>query len=159
MLDPDLLAWSGSGFHDPHFVHSLMEARHIIEPAAAELAARRATGRELAVIEDAYRRMCKALPHNVPEYSEADMDFHSALLAASGNHVLRHLASVIRAAMRSLFELTALFGSAHEQALHLHGAVVEAVRLRQPEAARDAMLRILQRATEDLKASKAEAED
>ena len=40
MLDPDLLALASSDFHDPRFVDSLMEARRIIEPAAAELAAR-----------------------------------------------------------------------------------------------------------------------
>src|SRR5215471_1144366 len=35
MLDPDLLAWSGPAFYDPGFTNSLMEARRIIELAAA----------------------------------------------------------------------------------------------------------------------------
>jgi DNA-binding FadR family transcriptional regulator len=150
MLDPELLALAGSGFHDPRFVQSLMEARQIIEPAAAELAAERASLKDLAIMNDAYLRMCASLPHDVEQCSEADMDFHTALLVASHNHVLIRLASVSRAALRALFELTTNLGSAHEQALHLHGAVVEAVRLRRPDAARAAILAILEAAVADL---------
>ena len=152
MLDADLLTWSGSKFHDRHFVQSLMEARRIIEPAAAELAAERATARDLAALDDAYRRMCEALPHDIGLCSIADMEFHTALLAASHNHVLTQLASVSRAAMRALFELTTHLGSAHEQALHLHGKVVEAIRLREPGAARHAIVDILEQAAADLRA-------
>jgi GntR family transcriptional regulator, galactonate operon transcriptional repressor len=157
MLDPALLAWAGSGFHDPRFVGSLIEARRIIEPAAAELAAERAGPQDLASMDDAYQRMRASLPHDIPECSEADLDFHTALLVASHNHVLVQLASVIRAALRALFELTNSLGSAHEQALHLHGAVVEAVRLRQPELARAAILKILDAAVTDLRVRGAEA--
>ncbi len=154
MLDPDLLALASFDFHDPRFVDSLMEARRIIEPAAAELAAERSGSRDLAAMDDAYRRMCVSLPHDVEQCSKADMDFHTALLVASHNHVLVQLASVIRASMRALFELTTHLGSAHQQALHLHGAVVEAVRLRQPDAAKAAILSILQGAASDLRARK-----
>jgi DNA-binding FadR family transcriptional regulator len=103
-------------------------------------------------MDDAYRRMCASLPHDVEQCSKADMDFHTALLVASHNHVLTQLASVIRASMRALFELTTHLGSAHEQALHLHGAVVEAIRLRRPDAAKAAIMRILKAAVADLRA-------
>ena len=154
MLDADLLAWAGSEFHDPRFVHSLMEARSIIEPAAAELAAERADSKDLARLDEAYRRMLDSLPpdrpHDIQRCSEADLDFHSALLIGSHNQVLVQLASVIRAALRALFELTTVLGSTLEQALHLHGEVVEAIRLRRPAAARAAILKILDAAVADL---------
>jgi len=154
MLDADLLAWAGSEFHDPRFVRSLMEARFIIEPAAAELAAQRAAAADLARLDEAYQRMQISLPpdgrHDVQKCSDADLDFHTALLVASHNHVLIQLASVIRAALRALFELTTHLGSAHEQALHLHGEVVEAVRLRRSDVARAAILKILDAAVSDL---------
>jgi GntR family transcriptional regulator, galactonate operon transcriptional repressor len=157
MLDADLLAWAGPDFHDPRFVYSLMEARRIIEPVAAELAAHRADLRDLAKLDEAYQRMRTSLlppgSHNIQQCSEADLDFHTALLAASHNHVLIQLASVIRAALRALFELTTHLGSAHEQALHLHGEVVEAVRLRQADVARTAILKILDAAVIDLRQS------
>ena len=57
----------------------------------------------------------------------------------------------ILASNRLLADSTHL-GSAHEQALHLHGAVVEAIRLRRPDAARAAIMRILQAAVADLRA-------
>jgi GntR family transcriptional regulator, galactonate operon transcriptional repressor len=154
MLDADLLAWAGSKFQDPRFVHSLMEARFIIEPAAAELAAQRADPKDLARLDEAYQRMCASLPPNGPrdvqQCSDADLDFHAALLVGSHNHVLIQLASVIRAALRALFELTTHLGSAHEQALHLHGEVMEAVRLRRADNARAAILKILDAAVADL---------
>jgi GntR family transcriptional regulator, galactonate operon transcriptional repressor len=154
MLDADLLTWAGSEFHDPRFVHSLMEARFIIEPAAAELSAQRADPSDLARLNEAYQRMQASLPpdapHDVVRCSEADLDFHTALLVGSHNHVLIQLASVIRAALRALFELTTHLGSAHEQALHLHGEVVEAVRLRRADLARTAILKILDAAVADL---------
>jgi hypothetical protein len=46
--------------------------------------------------------------------------------------------------------VTTHLGSAHEQALHLHESVVEAVRLRQSDAARSAILKILDAAAADL---------
>jgi DNA-binding FadR family transcriptional regulator len=154
MLDADLLAWAGSEFHDPRFVSSLMEARFIIEPAAAELAARRADPHDLAKLDHAYQRMRASLslgpPHDLEQCSDADLDFHTALLIASHNHVLIQLSSVIRAALRALFELTTPLGSAHQRALHLHGEVVEAIRLRRSESARAAILQILDAAVKDL---------
>jgi GntR family transcriptional regulator, galactonate operon transcriptional repressor len=154
MLDADLLVWAGSEFHDPRFVYSLMEARFIIEPAAVELAAQRASPVDLARLDEAYQRMRASLPsdrpHDVQKCCDADLDFHTALLVASHNHVLIQLASVIRAALRALFELTTHLGSAHEQALHLHGEVVEAVRLRRSNLARTAILKILDAAVADL---------
>lgn len=150
MLDPEILDWTGTSFHAPEFIKSLMEARRIIEPAAVRLAAQRATASDLARIEDAYHRMCASLPHDVAQCSAADLDFHQALLQASHNHVLVRLSSVIGAAMRSLFELSVHLGSQHEQALHLHGAVLEAVRLRDPEAAVANMESILDSAGHDL---------
>jgi DNA-binding FadR family transcriptional regulator len=43
LLDPDILGWRAAAAPDLDFGRSLLEARHIIEPAAAELAAKRAT--------------------------------------------------------------------------------------------------------------------
>lgn len=86
-----------------------------------------------------------------PSVRQQTWTFITALLVASHNHVLVQLASVIRAVLRALFELTNSLGSAHEQALHLHGAVIEAIRLRQPEVARAAILKILDAAVSDLR--------
>src|SRR5205809_5241457 len=55
LLDPDVLAWQREGASPAQFLRKLTEVRRIVEPAAAELAAERASSRELAGVEDAYR--------------------------------------------------------------------------------------------------------
>ena len=61
LLDPDVLAWQREGAPPAAFLRKLTEVRGVVEPAAAELAGERASGRELAAIEEAYRDMAAAL--------------------------------------------------------------------------------------------------
>ena len=75
----------------------------------------------------------------------------AALLVASHNIIFIQLAGVVRSAMRSLFDTTETVGSNPPEALALHLAVVEAVRLRQPEEAVKAMSQILDMAERDLR--------
>lgn len=152
LLDPELLAWAGEDFHDPRLVRSLMEARRIVEPAAAALAAERATAADLAALEAALERMNALLPHDVEAGAEADVAFHTALLRASQNHVLISLAGVIRAAMRALFELTNRVTTSHAGAMDLHAEVLEAVRLREGDRARQAIEAILAGSERDVAA-------
>lgn len=154
MLDPDLLTWAEGRLFSPEFVNSLMEARGILEPAAAEMAARNATAQDLATLEDAYLRMCDSLGRDEAAWCDADLAFHTALLAASHNHVFMHLAGAIRAALHVLFELTLHHGSAHDVALQQHGQIVEAIRMRDPVAARAASESLLNRTSNDLGAAR-----
>src|SRR5256885_11128886 len=55
LLDPDVLAWQREGAPPAAFLRKLTEVRGVVEPAAAELAGERASRRELAAIEQAYR--------------------------------------------------------------------------------------------------------
>jgi DNA-binding FadR family transcriptional regulator len=57
LLDPDVLAWHQEGASTAAFLRQLSEVRLIVEPAAAELAARRAGESELQAIDEAYRDM------------------------------------------------------------------------------------------------------
>jgi GntR family galactonate operon transcriptional repressor len=113
--------------------------RRTIEPAAARLAAMRATPADLARIHEAWQRMAKHDHTERAAFIEADIDFHTALLVASHNIIFIQLAGVVRSAMSSLFDTTETVGSNPPEALALHLAVVEAVRLRQPEDAVRAM--------------------
>jgi DNA-binding FadR family transcriptional regulator len=67
----------------------LMELRLIIEPAAASLAAIRATREDLARIERACNRTTEAV--NFPGREQADADFHLALFEAARNPLLTAL--------------------------------------------------------------------
>lgn len=152
LLDPDLLDWCRDAVFSAEFVESLMEARRVLEPAAAEMAARRATGQDLAALESAYLRMCDSLPERVEDFCDADLDFHSALLIASHNLIFAQLVSTIRAALRALFEHTLQLGRPYEQALEKHAQIIEAIRLRDPATARQVSAALLEQTTRDIQA-------
>lgn len=149
-LDPDLLAWAGELEPDIDFVAGLIEARRVIEPAAAEFAARRASARDLAAIEEAYEGMATSLPHDIEAYCEADLRFHSAILKASHNPVLAHLSGIIGAALMSAFRLTTEHSRSYQRTLQVHADVLDAIRLRDTARARETMLRLITVAADDL---------
>src|SRR5215475_2628274 len=71
LLDPDVLAWRQDGAPPLRFVRSVTELRSIIEPAAASLAATRASSTDLAAIDRAYQDMEAAVPADRPMHVEA----------------------------------------------------------------------------------------
>jgi GntR family galactonate operon transcriptional repressor len=93
-LDPAIIGWSGAYQVDisPDEVASridqLIEVRHIIEPAAAALAARRATQEDFARMTYAYEAM-ESAGTNVETFMKADLAFHIACLRASHTRFVR----------------------------------------------------------------------
>ena len=97
MLDPDLLAWHPDILHDRPLMAGLLETRRIIEPAAAELAALRATARGLRRHRGLARRHGgRRAPHDLEACCEADLAFHGGIIAASRNVVLDGLVATHR---------------------------------------------------------------
>lgn len=101
MLDPDVLAWHA----DPEtatkeFMLDLIELRRIIEPKAAELAAKRADKQDVAEILAAYEAMAAA-GSDQEKKLETDIDFHTAILKASHNKVLSHFKHAISTYLRA----------------------------------------------------------
>lgn len=151
MLDTDLLAWSIEGEPDSRMVMSLIEARQVIEPAAARFAAQRATAADLAEMERAFLGMSAAAEaHDHAAYHAADKDFHAAMLAASHNLVFRQLATTIAAALAYSFRVTSRRGPDLGVALAHHGEVLECIRMRNVEGASSAMLSLLEGTIRDL---------
>jgi DNA-binding FadR family transcriptional regulator len=150
LLDPQVLSWHPDIGRDVALVTSLIEARRIIEPAAAALAARRATAADLARIEQAYLGMERNLRTNLEACCEADLRFHASVLAASHNHVLKGLTGTIEATLRATFAITNKLMTAQSRALAAHRAVFECVRMRDADGARDATIELLDIAARDL---------
>src|SRR3954466_8151829 len=98
LLDPDVLSWIFQMNPDKGLVVDIFELRKIVEPEAAALAAQRRTPRHLKAMAAALDGMAL---HSLAkqEGQEADRDFHTALLQASGNLVMRSLTSSIGAAV------------------------------------------------------------
>ena len=149
-LDPDLLALREELAPDLDFVAYLIEARRVVEPAAAALAAERATGEDLHGIEDAFDAMSRAAQNDIEAFVGADEAFHIGVLMASRNPVFATFGGVIGSALRSAFRLTTSVTESPVATLVLHSDVLEAIRLRRPDAARDLMARVIDAASADL---------
>ncbi|MDW6024199.1 FadR/GntR family transcriptional regulator [Mesorhizobium sp. BAC0120] len=153
MLDPIVLNWHPAIQKDRELIAGLIEARRIFEPAAAELAARRATAADLARIEEAYIAMEAAIPDDPDGVCQADLAFHSNVIAASHNVVLRGLIGMLEAALKASFLVTNPLMEAQSRALFAHKEVAEAIRMRDTARAREAMNRLLDIAAHDLRLS------
>ncbi len=140
-LDADVLAWRCESMPTEDFVEKLVEMREIIEQAAAAAAARRRTAEQLAAVEAAYAAMAAA--KNLDDWAEADLAFHEAVLHATNNELMISLFSVIETALGTYFVLSASTASNFKYSLPHHQKVYEAIRRRQPEVARQAMLKMV----------------
>ncbi len=97
-FDVDVLVWRVRIGLDDEFMRSLTEIRRALEPAAAVLAAQRRTATDIAHLREYVREMGRS-GHSRQSFAEADLDFHLAIAIASGNPLLRSMASVIEAAL------------------------------------------------------------
>jgi DNA-binding FadR family transcriptional regulator len=150
VLDADVLRWIAAAPPDREFYLELLEARTIIEPLAARFAAMRASHETILAIERAYQGMADALPDDVQACCEHDLEFHELIMSASGNRMLRALASAIRTALLAAFRLSSDARESYANSLAEHGAVSAAIRNRAPDKAEGAMRQLLAGTARDL---------
>lgn len=150
VLDADVLRWIAASPPDPAFYLDLLDVRNIFEPAAARLAASRATPEQILGIEDAFRAMAGALPHDVEGCCRHDLLFHELIIAATGNRLLIHITAAIRTALLAAFRLSSNARASYENSLVEHWAVAVAIRRRLPEEAERAMRELLAGTARDL---------
>jgi len=148
LLDPDVIDWLGPDFFDFSLLASILEARRTIEPAAAELAAQRATTQDVADMEEAWRQMRDAADFD--SFNNADVVFHTTLLKASHNRVFSQLSGIIHEALSRALGTSNRAAPDHGKALQAHYALVEALRMRNKDEARRAAFGILELAAHDL---------
>lgn len=138
MLDEDVLRWAWSGNDRVKMAQHLMQLRRIVEPAACEIAATSAPDAAIAAIERAYRAMDAAGMDPIA-YAVPDLEFHHAILSATGNPFLVAFGATIEAALRTSFELSTRQPGAPRKSLPLHRAVLDQIWARKPVEARKAM--------------------
>jgi DNA-binding FadR family transcriptional regulator len=141
LLDRDVLSWYASAPDREVFLRTVQEFRHIIEPEATALAAERRTDEQMAEISAACREMGEAT--SLASRTEADTRFHLAILRASGNDLLVPLGVLIESALNNLFVYVTRETSDVRHAQKLHEAIERAVRLKRPDAARQAVRKLL----------------
>ena len=148
LMDPELLGWCGPSL-DPDLVRSLLECRELIEPGAAAMAAQRATNTQLAIIEAALERMAQAA--SLDERVEADLDFHVAVLRASGNPFLAQWGLTVSSVLLAAFRLSTGASDSYDVAFSAHRDVVEAIRMRDAAGADRGMRAVLGAMAHDLR--------
>ena len=139
MLDPDVLQWIFAFESSVSLLENLFELRRVVEPEAAALAANRRS-------DDQIYRMAKALDamqkHTLATEAgrEADQDFHSALLEASGNPFLITLTSGVGAAVAGTTVFKQRHAPLRRDPIPDHRRVFEGVAAGDLDTARAAML-------------------
>src|SRR5882762_4272492 len=141
LLDRDVLAWYATSPDREVFLKTVQEFRHIIEPDATAFAAMRRTDEQMAEISQACREMGQAA--TLQERTRADTRFHLAILRASGNDLLVPLGVLIESALDHLFIFTTRQIRDQRQVQKLHEAIEKNIRLQRPDAARNAVRKLL----------------
>jgi GntR family transcriptional regulator, galactonate operon transcriptional repressor len=143
MLDAELLEWTWTQRPTEDFAERLLEVRRIIEPEACAICAQRGSDVDLARIERAYREMVAA-GSDKRAFAEPDLRFHHAILTATQNEFLISFGATVEAALRLSFELSTQNPGAPLKSLPYHRAVLDEIWARNPEGARQAMLRLME---------------
>ena len=143
LLDPEVLAWHLAATPSEHLVDELFALRQMVEPPAAALAAAAPSRETVQTIADAYERM-ERFKNGEGDLIGADLDFHMAILEASGNRFLAALGGLIQTALECTFRLS-WRGAAgiQDNRLYQHREVFEAIRDAAPDRARERMSELL----------------
>ena len=136
LMDPDVLAWRIEAEPGDGLLVHVFELRRLLEPAAAALAATRASETEVEQLAAAFEEMAAAVRDDPEAYIGADLRFHAIVLEACHNELLAHLGSTLRAVFRASFTRT--HGGA-VKTLPMHEAVLAAIRAEDSARAEAAM--------------------
>ncbi len=151
LLDPDVLAWRLSSEPEGHFVDDLFTLRRAIEPVAAEIAATSRTPDSLARIAEAFGRM-ERFKNGDGDLIGADVDFHVAILAATGNHFIAALGGLIQAALECSFRFTWIgAASIRDDRLEQHRGILAAISEGASGPARARMVELLNDSLDDMR--------
>ena len=117
----------------------IMHVRKVLELDTAYLAARNATDKELERLE-AFLAQMKDLIKDPREFVRVDLSFHVTIAEASGNLILPRLVELVRDLYMRHNESVAALPGINERSYAHHVEIYQAIKARDPEAARKAML-------------------
>ena len=143
-FDPDVLVALLEGPKAVEVLSEYIECRRILEVEAAGLAAERATDDGIDALRAAYARMEESTKQVLTAtaeqlYHEADIAFHEALIAATGNNALGNLVQRLHSALLTARYPLARPQNRQERALPEHQRILEAITSGDSDEARAAM--------------------
>lgn len=135
-LDPDVLGWyAAAPSNVPGLILSMIELRSAIEPAAAALAASRATSREAAEILRNAEALLECTRAVQPEAAfDYDVAFHIGILQATHNMLFRGLSSSYEVLLRAQYRAAEplVWGEARYRPDDNHVLLARAIIARDP---------------------------
>lgn len=146
LLDTDVMRWQTQADAGHGLFDELTEMRVIVEPAAARLAAERATDADVEALSAALDRMAAA--RDLAATVRADLEFHRLLMAATHNAFLTQVERIIAIGLAERDKL--VHGSVDDDPVPSHRAVLDAIAARDPEAAYTAMRALVDKSGADL---------
>ncbi|WP_284302799.1 FadR/GntR family transcriptional regulator [Mobilicoccus caccae] len=151
LFDPTLIRWRLAGRDRLDQLHALTELREAVEPMAARLAAERADGQDRSELVALAARLWEAGMSGEPErFLEIDVEFHDALLRASGNPMFAQLGSTVTEILAGRTRHGLVPAIPQQAALQDHVDVATAIQRGDADAASDAMNRIVRRSNEEM---------
>ncbi|BBX19501.1 GntR family transcriptional regulator [Mycolicibacterium duvalii] len=144
VFDPLVIRWRLDVGDRAAQLVSLSELRLGFEPAAAALAARRATPDQCRVMATAVSDMVvHGRTGDLEAYLSADELFHQTLLEASGNEMFRALTGVVAELLAGRTHHGMMPEKPNIAAIALHDEVARAIRMGEEESAERAMRAII----------------
>lgn len=147
LLDAEVIRWQFAERANPQLLDELHEVRGIVEPAAARLAAERATDDDLATLDAALTAMIEA--SDAAAAVAADLAFHRALLRATHNELLQRMEVVIETGLAERDRLVHGLEPDNDP-VPSHRAIVDAIGARDAPGAEAAMRELLAKAARDV---------
>jgi len=143
LFDADVLAWHFETGPDVDFLRSVAEVRIGIELESAALAAERRTDAQAEHLVALASTMGEAT--TAEEFARADLAFHRAVAETAANPFMASISTLVEVALTAVFTISSPVSNKAKLAetAAAHGAIADAIRTRNPQAARDAMRAVI----------------
>ena len=141
LFDTDVLHWLLERKPSVGLLQQFNELRIGVEPQAASLAAKRARQAQVASIAAGLSRMREA-EKGLDNPLEADIEFHVAILRASGNPFYVQFKDIVATALRTSISFTNRIAG-RTASIEDHAAVHSAIAASDEQGARDAMRKLI----------------
>ena len=147
LLDEQVISWRVRTPARIDQLRELMDLRCGVELSAIRASCQRATERDLAELG----RCCDAMEQGLlaadpTAFTDADINFHNALLKASGNLVFRQFAAPFAAVLRARDDLHLLPDQVDMAVVVVHRDIVAAIAAQDPQRATVAADQLIQHA-------------
>ena len=151
LYDPQVIRWRLASAKRLEQLRALNELRGAIEPQAARLAAERASLDQASeLVSMAARLWAAGQRGDQDEFLRLDIEFHAAVLNASGNLMFSQLHKLVAEVLAGRTQHGLMPHLPDHEALQMHVDVASAIQHRDAGAAHAAMSRIVEQSTEEM---------